>query len=54
MAVAERIAAIPLVYGRSMALVKPWVGQADLGGRTPSWPRRRPTPDSALSDETTS
>lgn len=25
MAVAERIAAIPLVYGRSMAFVKPWV-----------------------------
>jgi ABC-type oligopeptide transport system substrate-binding subunit len=25
MAVAERIAVIPLVYGRSMAFVKPWV-----------------------------
>ena len=25
MAVADRIACIPLVYGRSMAFVKPWV-----------------------------
>ena len=25
MAVAERIAVIPLLYGRSMAFVKPWV-----------------------------
>ena len=25
MAVADRVALIPLVYGRSMAFVKPWV-----------------------------
>ena len=56
MAVADRVAVIPLVYGRSMAFVKPWVhGWWEFGkssasvrrpagrpGLTAEWPGQRP------------
>ena len=50
MAVADRIAVIPILYGRSMALVKPWVrGWWEFGKSSANFADLRVDPDSPRS-----